>query len=132
MKNPKVIKFQNRTVFEIDIKNIVSISNENQENIYKGFITSAHITESGLYMLINNKNKFISGKTALKKMIEIRSKLREKKMTNSKILDEINSYFYSHSTVLTGYGSIKTYKIKILILIRILETQIYQLKILME
>jgi len=113
MKNPKVIKFQNRTVFEIDIKNIVSISNENQENIYKGFITSAHITESGLYMLINNKNKFISGKTALKKMIEIRSKLREKKMTNSKILDEINSYFYSHSTVLTGYGSIKTYKIKI-------------------
>ena len=113
MKNPKVIKFQDRTIFEIDIKNIVSISNENQGNIYKGFITSAHITESGLYMLINNKNKYISGKTALKKMFEIRSKLREKNMTNREIFDEINNYFYSHRTVLTGYGSIKTYKIKI-------------------
>jgi len=113
MKNPKVIKFQDRTIFEIDIKNIVSVSNENQGNIYKGFITSAHITESGLYMLINNKNKFISGKTALKKMVEIRSKLREKNMTNREIFDEINNYFKSHKTVLTGYGSIKTYKIKI-------------------
>ena len=112
MKNPKVIKFQDRTIFEIDIKNIVNVSNENQGNIYKGFITSAHITESGLYMLINNKNKFISGKTALKKMVEIRSKLREKNMTNREIFDEINNYFYSHRTVLTGYGSIKTYKIK--------------------
>ena len=52
MENPKVIKFQDRTIFEIDIKNIISVSNENQGNIYKGFITSAHITESGLYMLI--------------------------------------------------------------------------------
>ena len=81
MKNPKAIIFQDRTIFEIDIKNIVSANNQNQNqgNIYKGFITSAHITESGLYMLINNKNKLITGKTALKKMIEIRNKLKEKK-----------------------------------------------------
>ena len=112
MKNPKVIKFQDRTIFEIDIKNIVSVNNQNQGNIYKGFITSAHITESGLYMLINNKNKLITGKTALKKMVEIRSKLKEKNMANREIFDEINNYFSSHRTVLTGYGSIKTYKIK--------------------
>jgi aubergine-like protein len=46
-------------------------------------------------------------------MVEIRSKLREKNMTNREISDEINYYFYSHRTVLTGYGSIKAYKIKI-------------------
>ena len=112
MKNPKVIKFQDRTIFEIDIKNIVSVNNQNQGNIYKGFITSAYITESGLYMLINNKNKLITGKTALKKMVEIRRKLQAKNMTNKEIFDEINNYFSFHKTVLTGYGSIKTYKIK--------------------
>ena len=115
MKNPKAIIFQDRTIFEIDIKNIVSANNQNQNqgNIYKGFITSAHITESGLYMLINNKNKLITGKTALKKMIEIRNKLKEKKNLKIKeIFEEIRNYFFSHRIVLTGYGSIKTYKIK--------------------
>ena len=87
-------------------------SDYHQGNIYKGFITSAHITESGLYMLINNKNKLITGKTALKKMVEIRNKLKEKNMANREIFDEINNYFSSHRTILTGYGSIKTYKIK--------------------
>ena len=115
MKNPKAIIFQDRTIFEIDIKNIVSANNQNQNqgNIYKGFITSAHITESGLYMLINNKNKLITGKTALKKMIEIRNKLKEKKnLKIEEIFEEIRNYFFSHRIVLTGYGSIKTYKIK--------------------
>ena len=39
--------------------------------------------------------------------------IKMKNMTNREIFDEINNYFYSHRTVLTGYGSIKTYKIKI-------------------
>jgi len=112
MKNPKAIKFQDRTIFEIDIKNLVSVNNQNQGNIYKGFITSAHITESGLYMLINNKHKFITGKTALKKMIEIRNKLKEKNMKRREMFEEIKHYFFFHRIVLTGYGSIKTYKIK--------------------
>ena len=83
MKNPKAIKFQD-SIFEIDIKNLVSVNNQNQGNIYKGFITSAHITESGLYILINNKHKLITGKTALEKMIEIRNKLKEKNMKSLK------------------------------------------------
>jgi len=112
MKNPNVIKFQDRTIFEIDMKNIEKVNSQNQGNIYKGFTTSAHITESGLYMLINNKNKLITGKTALKKMKEIRNILKEKNMTNKEIFDEINNYFSSHRIILTGYGSIKTYKIK--------------------
>ena len=113
MKNPNVIKFQDRTIFEIDVKNIEGVNSQNQGKIYKGFTTSAHITESGLYMLINNKHKLITGKTALKKMLEIRSKLKEKNMSNREIFDEINNYFSSHRTILTGYGSFRTYRIKI-------------------
>ena len=113
MKNPNVIKFQDRTIFEIDVKNIEGVNSQNQGKIYKGFTTSAHITESGLYMLINNKHKLITGKTALKKMLEIRSKLKEKNMSNREIFDEINNYFSSHRTILTRYGSFRTYRIKI-------------------
>jgi len=111
MKNPKVVKFQDRTIFEIDIKNIVSVNNQNQGNIYKGFITAAHITENGLYMLINNKNKLITGKTALKKIYEIRIKLKEKDTKEkSSEKNEVNNYFKYHKTVLTSYGSKKHIK----------------------
>ena len=67
LKNPNVIKFKDRTIFEIDPKNINSIMEKGNDNIYRGYITSANITENGLFMLINNVNKIITGKTALKK-----------------------------------------------------------------
>ena len=104
------------------LKNIERVNSQNQGKIYKEFATSAHITESGLYMLINNKNKLMTGKTALKKMLEIRSKLKEKNMSNREIFDEINNYFPSHRTILTGYGSFRTYRIKIVNLIEIQKT----------
>ena len=110
LSNPNVIKFHDRTIFEINPKNIQDISH-NENKIYKGYMTSAHITENGLFIKINNRNKFISGKTAFQKMIEIRKNL----LYNSSIKDlndTINDFFLSHRTVLTTYGSIKTYKIK--------------------
>ena len=110
LKNPNVIKFKDRTIFEIDPKNISSIMDKGNENIYRGYITSANITENGLFMLINNVNKIITGKTALKKMIEIR-----KQFENSKDIDykyKINEYFSTHRTVLTTYGSLKPYRIE--------------------
>jgi len=55
MKNPKVIKFHDRTIFEIDPKNIINVTNQDNDKIYKGYITSAHITENGLFMQINYK-----------------------------------------------------------------------------
>ena len=111
IRNPKVITFHDRTIFEIDSNNIIKVDNNNKENIYQGYITSCHITESGLYMLINNRSKLISGKTALEKMIEIRNKLRGNS-DNSEIYNTIKEYFNKHKTVLTTYGSIKGYKIK--------------------
>jgi hypothetical protein len=112
MSNPKVIKFQDRTIFEIDPKNIINVNGQFNQNIYKGYITSAHITENGLFMQINNRNKYISGKTALQKMNEIRSELLDQQKTYKEIYDKINEFFYSHRTVITTYGSFKAYKIK--------------------
>ena len=71
MRNPKIITFHDRTIFEIDPKKIINV--DNKENIYQGYISSSHITESGLYMLINSRSKFISGKTALQKIMEIKN-----------------------------------------------------------
>ena len=112
LSNPKVIKFQDRTIFEIDPKNIISVNVQSKQNIYKGYITSAHITENGLFMQINNRNKYISGKTALQKINEIRNKCLERKKSPKDIQEKINDFFYEHRTVLTTYGSMKAYKIK--------------------
>ena len=112
MRNPKVITFHDRTIFEIDKNNIINVDNQNKENIFQGYITSCHITESGLYMLINNRSKLISGKTALEKMNEIRKRLTQKNMSMNEIYEIIREYFNSHRTVLTTYGSLKGYKIK--------------------
>ena len=109
MKNPKITKFHDRTIFEIDSNNITNIANN--QYLYSGYLTSANITESGLYMLINNRNKLITGKTALSKMIEIKNKLRIENINEQKIYEEIKAYFKYHKTVLTIYGSLRTYKI---------------------
>jgi len=109
MKNPKVIKFHDRTIFEIDPNNITNIKNTN--NFYSGYLTSANITESGLYMLINNINKLITGKTVLTKMKEMRKNLSNVNMNKQEIFREIKDYFKYHRTVLTIYGSLRTYKI---------------------
>ena len=110
--NPKIIAFHDRTIFEIDPKKIISIDNKNKDNIYQGYFSSCQITENGLYMLINNRNKLISGKTALQKMIEIRKELQQTNIPINEIYERIKEYFKYHKTVLTIYGSLRTYKIK--------------------
>ena len=111
MRNPKVITFHDRTIFEIDSSKIIKVDDNNKENIYQGYISSCHITESGLYMLINNRSKLISGKTALQKMNEMRNKLKGN-MSVREMYEQIREYFIKHKTVLTTYGSLKGYKIK--------------------
>ena len=108
MRNPNVITFHDRTIFEIDRDKIINVDGSNKDNIYKGYISSFHITENGLYMLINNRSKLISGKTALEKINEIKGKITSGKESKEKIRE----YFEKHKTVLTTYGAFKSYKIK--------------------
>ena len=109
MKHPDVIYFKDRTLFEINRENIIKVS-DNKENIYRGYMTSANITENGLFVLINNINKVISGKTVLEKMKELEVKYNG--LSIKEIEGKIKEYFQNHKTVLTTYGVPRTYKIK--------------------
>ena len=114
MRNPKVIKFQDGTIVNLQQKSNIQPLSENTEqgnleNIYKGYMTSVHITNNGLFVRINDINKIISTKSAYKKIIEIRNNNSQKDHTELREL--INDYFRSHRTVLTKYGNFRTYKI---------------------
>ena len=109
LKNKAVIYFKDRTLFEVDVKNITKVTYDSNENIYHGYMTSANITENGLCLLINNINKVISGKTVLQKIHEIESKY--KNLQVKEIQNKIKSYFENHRTVITGYGVPRAYRI---------------------
>ena len=59
----------------------------------------------------SNENKLITGKTVLEKMRELRRKFRAQNISESEVLQKIKDYFKYHKTVLTMYGSLRTYKI---------------------
>ena len=114
MRNPKVIKFQDGTIVNLDQQNNAQPLSENTdqgnlEKIYKGYMTSVHITNNGLFMRINDINKIISTKSVYKKIIEIKNNNNDK--GHIELRELINEYFRSHRTVLTKYGNLRTYKI---------------------
>ena len=114
MRNPKVIKFQDGTIVNLQQKNNVQPLSKNTgqdsgENIYKGYMTSVHITNNGLFLRINDINKIISTKSVYKKIIEIKNNNNQK--SHIEIRELINDYFRTHRTVLTKYGNFRTYKI---------------------
>lgn len=114
MRDPKMIKFRDGTmVSKNDRNNIQSVSDEESlENIYKGYMTSVHITDNGFFMRINDTNKIISKKSAYKKIMEIRSNNSDK--GHIEIRELINDYFRTHRTVLAKYGSFRTYRINLI------------------
>ena len=98
----------NRMVLNTDNNSI--IHNNDGSNIYKGFFTSAQITESGLYLLVLNMNKYVSGKTMYDKIRQIKSDNR--KDSQEEIRLKIEEYIEEHKTVLATYGSIRAYRIE--------------------
>lgn len=113
LKNRNTIKFgDDRTIVKLDIKNVYSPSEKNsgKESIYKGFLTSAQISECGLHILCNNVNKHVSELTVYEAMNQIRSE--NQSLAESEIRKRIEEYFSDHKTVLTIYGSLRTYRIQ--------------------
>ena len=86
------------------------ITSNDRSRIYKGYYTSAQITESGLYLLVLNMNKYVSGKTMLEKINEIRNGNRD--ASESEIRELIEEYIEDHKTILTSYGSMRAYRIE--------------------
>ena len=97
-----------RMVISMDKDNI--IQNSDNSTIYKGYFTSAQITESGLYLLVLNMNKYVSGKTMHDKIRQIKEENRHS--SNEEIREKIRDYIEEHRTVLTTYGSLRAYRIE--------------------
>ena len=113
LKNKNTVKFgDDRTIVKIQETNVMYAdpNKEDKETIYKGFYTSAQITESGLFLLVLNVNKHVSNITVLEKINNIRNE--HKGLPESEIRKVIEEYFITHKTVLTTYGSLRTYRIK--------------------
>ena len=103
------IKFgTDRMVISLDEDNM--IHNNDNSTIYKGYFTSAQITESGLYLLVLNMNKYVSGKTMYEKIRQIKDE--NKNSSNEEIRQKIEDYIEEHRTVLTTYGSLRAYRIE--------------------
>ena len=110
LKNKNTIKFgDDRTIVKINTKNLIPGNDNNKETIYKGYFTSAQITSSGLCLLVLNINKHVRNITVYQKINEIRNE--HKNFQESEIRKIINEYFQKHKTVLTIYGSYRTYRI---------------------
>ena len=112
LKNKNTIKFgDDRTIVKIHDKNVINAEQtEGKETIYKGFYTSAQITENGLYLLVSNINKHVSEVTVWDAINQVRNEYRRE--NESTIQQKIREYLKVHKTVLTVYGSLRAYRIK--------------------
>ena len=113
LRNKNTIKFgDDRTIIKIDSKNMVDPSPDQkfQDTIYKGFYTSAQITENGLFLLVSNVNKHVMETTVYD--IITRIKNENEGLPESEKRKLIEEYFATHKTVLTTYGSFRAYRIR--------------------
>ncbi len=99
--NAKMIKLNYTNYY--DLSTMKSIS----DNAYliNGFSTSFRSTESGFYLLVNVKNKFMNKQNCLDKLLQIR---REYPKDFRKEAEKI----FSGMIVLTTYGTPRTYTLK--------------------
>ena len=113
LKNKNTIKFgDDRTIVKVKDRNVIDVDQQNgsKESIYKGFYTSAQITENGLFLLVSNVNKHVSEVTVYDVITELRN--QNKRKQESEIRKIIEEYLSTHRTVLTVYGALRTYRIK--------------------
>jgi len=112
LKNRNTIKFgDDRTIVKIHDKNVINAEQtDGKETIYKGFFTSAQITENGLFLLVSNVNKHVSEVTVWDAIKNLRDE--NKRDPESRIREKIKKFLEEHRTVLTVYGSLRAYRIK--------------------
>ena len=71
-----------------------------------GYSTSVNTTDSGLFLRVSFKNKFVHGKTALSKIEEF-----QKTCKNGVFRRAVDEYFLK-CQVMTTYGSYRVYKVE--------------------
>lgn len=107
MANNHVIKFGDSTFF--DYYDIESCGFKKKSKIWNGYTTSILISEKGLLLQINDKNKIITSMTAYEKMKEIAKKNGND--FNTEICRKEIASFFRGRTLITQYGNYRSYKI---------------------
>ena len=105
--NNHIVKFDDRSFY--DYYDVETFGRDGKGKIWHGYSTAVCITENGLFLRINDKNKMITGKTAYDKMIEFGRKYRGN-MLDENCQREIKDYF-TGKTVVAQYGNYRAYRI---------------------
>jgi len=105
MANDHMVRFDNGAFF--DYNSAVNWGNSGTK-IWSGFSTAVTITESGLYLRLNDKNKLITGKTVYDKMEELRR--RNSNIRSEESMRAITDYLKG-KVVIAGYGNFRAYRI---------------------
>ena len=105
--NNHIVKFDDRSFY--DYYDVETFGRDGKGKIWHGYSTAVCITENGLFLRINDKNKMITGKTAYDKMIEFGKKYRGN-MLDENCQREIKEFFKG-KTVVAQYGSYRAYRI---------------------
>ena len=105
--NNHIVKFEDSSFY--DYFDVETFGRDGKGKIWHGYSTAVCITENGLFLRINDKNKMITGKTAHDKMIEFGKKYRGN-MLDENCQREIKEYF-TGKTVVAQYGSYRAYRI---------------------
>ena len=105
MANNHVVRFDDRSFY--DYHNPADFGRSGAK-IWTGFSTAVAITENGLFLRVNDKNKLITGKTAYDKMKEIGQRYGNIRCEDSQ--REISEYFKGR-TVIATYGNYRAYRI---------------------
>ena len=105
--NNHIVKFNDGSFY--DYFDVETFGRDGKGKIWHGYSTAACITERGLLLRINDKNKMITGKTAYEKMLEL-SKKYNGNMNNENYLRDIKNFFIG-KTVVAQYGNFRAYRI---------------------
>ena len=104
MANNHMVRFDTGSFF--DYKDTSPIGNNSK--IWSGYSTAVTITESGLFLRINDKNKLITGKTVFDKFEEFGRRYRS--LRSEECMRNIVDYFKG-KVVIAGYGNFRAYRI---------------------
>ena len=105
MANSHMVRFDNGAFF--DYGSAVNLGNSGTK-IWSGYSTAITITESGLFLRVNDKNKLITGKTVYDKMQEFRGIYHN--MRSEEAMRAITDYLKG-KVVIAGYGNFRAYRI---------------------
>ena len=106
MANNHMVRFNDRSFYDYFS---ASPFGRSGSKIWAGYSTAVTITENGLFLRLNDKNKLVTGKSAYEKMVEIGRRFGNN-LRSEESQREINEYFRG-KTVIATYGNFRAYRI---------------------